>query len=198
MKSLYDRFASSDDGAQLLAATRLRREALRILHRALEASGLTQSQLAERLHVRKSAVSQVFRGDGNLRVTTMANYLSAMGYELDIRLVKAGEPRKAVLEGREMVAALKQDWVESRPSDPSGETAYSDDASRRYVPITSAPLQARFMSNHLTTMMVEMQMAPTHSSGGALYAFHGSTAEVTMPDISSAHEFHPIRSEATS
>ncbi|WP_230195095.1 helix-turn-helix domain-containing protein [Streptomyces coriariae] len=198
MKSLYDRFASSDDGAQLLAAARLRREVLRILHRALEASGLTQSQLAERLHVRKSAVSQVFRGDGNLRVTTMANYLSAMGYELDIRLVEAGEPRKAVLEGREMVPALKQDWVESRPSNPSSEVAYSDDADHRYVPITSEPLEARFMSNHLTTMMVEMRMAPAQPSGGALYAFRGYTAEVTMPDISPDQEFHPIRSGATS
>nr|WP_237557934.1 helix-turn-helix transcriptional regulator [Streptomyces sp. SID5470] len=176
----------------------MRREALRILHRALEASGLTQSQLAERLHLRKSAVSQVFRGDGNLRVTTMANYLSAMGYELDIRLVKAGEPRKAVLERREMVPALKQDWVESSLSNPSSEIIYSDDASHRYVSVTSEPLQARFMSNHLTTMMVEMRMAPTDSSGGAPYEFRGYTAEVSLPDISPDQEFHPIRSEATS
>ncbi|MFD0457492.1 helix-turn-helix domain-containing protein [Streptomyces violaceoruber] len=94
MKNLYERFASSEDGAQLLAATRLRRETLRILHKALEASGLTQSQLAERLRIRKSAVNQVFRGDGNLRVNTLAQYLSAMGFELDIRAVEAGSPAK--------------------------------------------------------------------------------------------------------
>ncbi|WP_079041181.1 XRE family transcriptional regulator [Streptomyces sp. Root264] len=198
MKSLYDRFASSEDGSQLLAAARLRREVLRILHRALEASGLTQSQLAERLHIRKSAVNQVFRGDGNLRVNTLAHYLSAMGFELDVRVVEAGEPRKAVLEGREMTPALKQDWVESGPNSFTSEITYGDDSSHGYVHMATAPLQLRFSSNHLTTIMVEMRMDPAHSTGESLFDFRGQTAEVSLPDISPDHEFHPIRSGATS
>ena len=198
MKSLYDRFASSEDGSHLLAATRLRRETLRILHRALEASGLTQSQLADRLHIRKSAVSQVFRGDGNLRVNTLAHYLSAMGYELDIRMVDAGEPRKAVLEGREMTPAFKQDWVESEPTASTSETFHAEVFSGNiYAHMTTGPIQVHFTPSHLTTMMVEMRMDSIGVSGESLYDFRGTT-EVTQPAISPSQEFHPIRSEATS
>ncbi|MFI9827904.1 helix-turn-helix domain-containing protein [Streptomyces sp. NPDC051913] len=198
MKSLYDRFAGSEDGAQLLAAARLRREVLRILHRALEASGLTQSQLADRLRVRKSAVSQVFRGDGNLRVNTLAHYLNAMGYELDIRVVGAGEPRKAVLEGREMVPAFEQDWIEIKSGDPVSEaTSEEYAAGHAFFHVATEPVQMHFISHHLTSLMVEMRMDPEHP-GEALYDFQGYAAEVALPSISPAQEFHPIRSEATS
>ncbi|MFF4311694.1 helix-turn-helix domain-containing protein [Streptomyces sp. NPDC001507] len=198
MKSLYDRFASSEDGAQLLAATRLRREVLRILHRALTASGLTQSQLAERLHVRKSAVSQVFRGDGNLRVNTLAQYLGAMGYELDVRVVEAGEPRNAILEGREMIPAIKQDWVEPESAELTSEVQHEATSQEAYFHLATTALKLHFVPDHLTTTLVEMRMNHAHSSGGSLWDFRGATEEVALPSISMDQEFHPIRSEATS
>ncbi|MEU6336313.1 helix-turn-helix transcriptional regulator [Streptomyces cellulosae] len=198
MKSLYERFASSEDGGQLLATTRLRREVLRILHRALEASGLTQSQLAERLHVRKSAVSQVFRGDGNLRINTLAQYLAAMGYELDLRVVEAGEPRNAILEGREMVPALKQDWVEPESAQRTSEMSQETTRQDEYFHLATTALKMYFVPDHLTTTLVEMRMAHGHSTGGALWDFRGATEEVTLPSIAMDQEFHPIRSEATS
>ncbi|MFC8778845.1 helix-turn-helix domain-containing protein [Streptomyces nigra] len=197
MKSLYERFAGSDDGAQLLAAARLRREVLRLLHRALEASGLTQSQLAERLNVRKSAVSQVFRGDGNLRINTLAHYLGAMGYELDVRLVNAGEPRAAVLEGREMVPAIKQDWVTSPSENASDETDRVKFSHDGYIAMGRASIELSFLSRHLTSTMVEMCMDSPPSRVNVLYGFHGSTSE-TEPEIRPNAAYHPIRSEATS
>ncbi|MFC8842905.1 helix-turn-helix domain-containing protein [Streptomyces griseoincarnatus] len=100
MTSLYERMAQSDRGARHLASARLRHEVLRKLYLALESSGLTQNRLAEILRIRKSAVSQTLRGDGNLRIKTLAEYLHAMGYELELRLVESGEPRKAALEDR--------------------------------------------------------------------------------------------------
>ena len=104
--SLYDRVASKPGGEAALAAARLRREILVALHQAFAASGLeTQTEIARRLNVRKSAVSQVLRGDGNLRITTLAEYLFALGFELDINLVAAGEPRRAELMGRAAVPA---------------------------------------------------------------------------------------------
>ncbi|BDD73559.1 helix-turn-helix domain-containing protein [Streptomyces violaceoruber] len=198
MKNLYERFASSEDGAQLLAATRLRRETLRILHKALEASGLTQSQLAERLRIRKSAVNQVFRGDGNLRVNTLAQYLSAMGFELDIRAVEAGEPRKAVVEGREMTPAFKQDWVESESISSSSGAAYGDAIRHGFVHMATSVMPLRFNSNPLTAMVVEMRRDPESSAGDSLYDFQGQTAEMPLPEIASSHEFHPIRNEVVS
>lgn len=107
MSNLYDRVASKPGGEQALAAARLRREVLVALHQAFAASGLhTKSEIARRLNIRKSAVSQVFRGDGNLRITTLAEYLYALGFELQIGLVEVGEPRQAELEGRMAAPAI--------------------------------------------------------------------------------------------
>ncbi|WP_037576832.1 helix-turn-helix domain-containing protein [Phaeacidiphilus oryzae] len=106
MTLLYERLARTSDGSRRLAVARLKREALKLIYAALDASGVTQTELAERLRVRKSAVSQVLRGDGNLRIKTMAEYLHALGYEVDMRLVQAGEPRRAVKESRDVVPAF--------------------------------------------------------------------------------------------
>jgi len=104
--SLYDKVERKPGGKAALASARLRREVLVALHEAFAASDVhTQSEVAERLNVRKSAVSQVFRGDGNLRINTLADYLFALGFELNVQLVVAGEPRRAELEGRPTVRA---------------------------------------------------------------------------------------------
>jgi transcriptional regulator with XRE-family HTH domain len=104
MSTLHDRIAGKPGGEKALAAGRLRREVLVALHRAFEASGLhTQTEIARRLGVRRSAVSQVFKGGGNLRINTLAEYLFTLGFEVDLTLVAAGEPRRAMLEGRAVV-----------------------------------------------------------------------------------------------
>jgi transcriptional regulator with XRE-family HTH domain len=99
--SLYDRVLARRDGERALAIARLRRTVLATLHEAFSLSGIsTQSDLARSLQVRRSAVNQVFNGDGNVRISTLAEYLNVMGYELDICLVRSGEPRAAAPEGR--------------------------------------------------------------------------------------------------
>jgi transcriptional regulator with XRE-family HTH domain len=99
--SLYDRVLARRDGERALAIARLKRAVLATLLEAFSLSRIsTQSDLARSLQVRRSAVNQVFNGDGNVRISTLAEYLNAMGYELDISLVRSGEPRAAALEGR--------------------------------------------------------------------------------------------------
>lgn len=110
MTSLHERFASTDDGARRLAVARLRREVLKTLHRALKASGLSQVDLARRLGVRKSAVSQVLNGDGNVRITTLAEYLYATGHEMKLAIVPAGQPRADVLARRAGVATARHPY----------------------------------------------------------------------------------------
>lgn len=100
MASLYEILESTDEGSRSLAASRLREQVIAILYDALEISEKNQADLARRLGIRKSAVNQVLLGDGNLRVKTLAEYLHALGFELDVRLVEAGEPRRAELEDR--------------------------------------------------------------------------------------------------
>ena len=94
MSSLYARLARTPQGARALSIARLKYEVLKVLHAALKTSKLTQAQLAERLAIRKSAVNQVLRGDGNVRIATLADYLHAMGYELNIAIVQVGKPRE--------------------------------------------------------------------------------------------------------
>jgi hypothetical protein len=42
----------------------------------------------------------VLRGDGNVRVSTLAEYLYELGFEAKLELVNAGELRQAAMEGR--------------------------------------------------------------------------------------------------
>lgn len=76
-----------------------------MLHSALAKAGISQSELAARLGVRKSAVNQVFRGDGNMRISTLADYLHAMSFEVELRLVPVGRPRE------DAVREMRQEWV---------------------------------------------------------------------------------------
>jgi len=102
--NLYDAVADTPGGQRRLAAARLRREVLQSLYRALKIKDLSQADLARQLDVRKSAVNQVLRGDGNLRISTFAEYLHAMGYEAQVSIVPAGQPRQRVLEHRDAIA----------------------------------------------------------------------------------------------
>lgn len=135
MSTLYERFARTEDGPRFLAVARLKREVLRALNVALRESGVSQSELASRLKIRKSAVNQALRGDGNLRVKTIADYLEALGFELDVRLVRAGEPRQALVEGRAVVPAFPRE-AESEKTTPA--KTVPTDAKTDYAVIPGA------------------------------------------------------------
>ena len=80
--SLRTIIESMHGGTAALAPARLRRNVLHALDEGMEASGISQAELARRLGRSRSAVSQVLTGDGNLRIETLAEYLQAMGCEL--------------------------------------------------------------------------------------------------------------------
>ena len=71
-------------GRGLLSGARLRRRVLQLMEEALEESGLSQADVARHLGCSRSAVSQTFGGDGNLRIDTLAEYLDALGYEAEV------------------------------------------------------------------------------------------------------------------
>lgn len=92
--TVYERFAATDDGQRRLAGARLRYRVLETLHDALARSGKTKADVSRALGIRKSAVGAVFSGDGNLRVNTIADYLYAMGCELQVAIVPTGASRE--------------------------------------------------------------------------------------------------------
>ena len=51
------------------------------------AHGLTQRDLAQKIGVTESAVSQTLFGDGNLKIYTLARYLKALGFEASLELL---------------------------------------------------------------------------------------------------------------
>lgn len=106
--SIYEYVASQPEGSRRLAAGRLRYAALKILHAALEESGITQSELASKLGIRKSAVNQVFRGDGNVRINTLAEYIHELGSEVHMELAPAGTARA---NARVYAPRSDLDWV---------------------------------------------------------------------------------------
>jgi transcriptional regulator with XRE-family HTH domain len=86
-----DKLGSDDLSAEERADADLRFRVLKILNAALRQSGITQAELATRLGVRRSAVNQVLRGDGNMHISRLAAYLHALGFEARIDLVPAGQ-----------------------------------------------------------------------------------------------------------
>ena len=93
--TLFDDLGASPLGARELAASQLTNDALVLLQTALSSTGVTQKQLAEKLGIGESRVSQVVNGDGNVKLTTFARYLRALGYSVTVEVqpIDVGSPQ---------------------------------------------------------------------------------------------------------
>lgn len=93
-RSLYEERASTVAGAIGLAAARLAMQATRLLSAAKRESGLSSKDISSRLGVTEGRVSQVLNGDGNIHVATLARFMRAMGYTIELTAVPAQPDRK--------------------------------------------------------------------------------------------------------
>ena len=57
-----------------------------ILRQARESAGLTQEELARRLHTKKSSISRIENHADDVRLSTLRRYADAVGANLQIRL----------------------------------------------------------------------------------------------------------------
>ena len=78
--NLIESIAEIPDGQRMLASSRFRRDILVMLDDAIEESGLSLLEIAQRLGINQSQVSELLSGDGNLRAETISDYLFAMGF----------------------------------------------------------------------------------------------------------------------
>lgn len=81
---LFEEVGLSPKVSRELAASQLTNDALVLLQTALSSTGVTQKQLADKLGIGESRVSQVINGDGNIKLTTLARYMRALGYAVTV------------------------------------------------------------------------------------------------------------------
>lgn len=80
------------------AAAKAAVESVSLINAVVESAGLLQSELAKALGLTEGRVSQVVNGDGNVRVSTLARFLRAAGYELDVTATPIAKPAIAADE----------------------------------------------------------------------------------------------------
>ncbi|SDG88252.1 MULTISPECIES: helix-turn-helix domain-containing protein [Microbacterium] len=80
--------------AQELSAARAEIRAEILLGEAFRVSGKSQRQLADDLGVTEGRVSQILSGGASLKVSTLARYLRALGFQLEV----AAEPLEKGLD----------------------------------------------------------------------------------------------------
>lgn len=82
-----------DDDIEMGAA-RLTNDAIGLIHQALSTSEMSRKQLADKLNVGESRISQVLSGEGNIRISTLGRYLAALGFRADVSLSPINEPKR--------------------------------------------------------------------------------------------------------
>lgn len=114
--TLIEQEEATDAGAQGLAAADLAGQVMRLLGQALDASGLEQKDLAEKLGVTQGRVSQVLNGDGNMKIAAVARYLRGLGYQthLSATPVEPGRPDLPRETSRRRRTAARQEVSEAR------------------------------------------------------------------------------------
>ncbi len=124
-------FISRDsEGKSAYARARARQDVLEALHEALESTGISQTELARRLGIRKGAVNQVLKGNGNLRISTLAEYLAALNLQVRITVEEFnfGLSDRDVIEDDSNEPKRKMDgrWLFSSGNGVSEHSVYTD------------------------------------------------------------------------
>jgi len=58
-----------------------------LLRQAREASGLTQEEIAERLHTKKSAISRIENHSEDIKLSTLEKFASVLGRKIEVSIV---------------------------------------------------------------------------------------------------------------
>jgi len=58
-----------------------------LLRQAREEAGMTQEELAEKLQTKKSAISRIENHSEDIRLSTLKNYVSAIGKKLQVNIL---------------------------------------------------------------------------------------------------------------
>jgi hypothetical protein len=106
--TLYERVAATPEGARGLAKARLRTKVIEALWEGIEACG-GEDEFRQRTGLSKRRLRRVSTERKDIRITDLADWLHAAGFELEVTLVPVGQPRAEVLARREEFEQLKRE-----------------------------------------------------------------------------------------
>lgn len=110
LPSMYDEHASTSVGRAGLTAAHAAGEAQALIERAFASSHLTSREVAAALSISEGRVSQLKNGDGNVRISTLARLLSALGFRLELTMRRdAGE---RAVKRHESAGSAGYAWVQ--------------------------------------------------------------------------------------
>lgn len=66
-----------------------------LLREARKEAGLTQEEVAQRLHTQKSAISRIENHAGDIRLSTLERYARAIGWRVSLKLQRERTRRSA-------------------------------------------------------------------------------------------------------
>jgi transcriptional regulator with XRE-family HTH domain len=111
-RSLFEQRAETVAGRLGLAAARLAHDASVLLRETHAKSGMSSKELAAALELTEGRVSQVLRGDGNVRLSTLARFMGAMGTSLRLVAEPSTDTAPTVTSGRPGPHARQQTLIE--------------------------------------------------------------------------------------
>lgn len=85
--TLFERHTATKEGFLGTLAAKSAFKAIALINSAKRAASLSAKEIATDLGVTEGRVSQVLNGDGNLHIASIARYLGACGYELQLAAV---------------------------------------------------------------------------------------------------------------
>ncbi len=82
--SMYKEIMSTEEGRREVCAELAILSATELIVELMQKQGLKRKDLAERMGVSKSRVTQILNGDTNMKLSTLAYALAAMGEVLEV------------------------------------------------------------------------------------------------------------------
>jgi transcriptional regulator with XRE-family HTH domain len=105
MATLSEQLTATPEGKRLYNQEKTILELTELICEVLEQTGVTRSQLAERLGKSKAHISQLLDGEANMTIRTISDIFTALGRELRFIAVPTS-------------SSVSQDGAEHRPASP--------------------------------------------------------------------------------
>lgn len=169
-------------GQQGMAAARLALSVRAMMQNALATSGVTQKELAVRLQVGESRVSQILSGDGNVQISTLAKVLRALGYKAELAAVPVDATVKPLPTRRRRSA---------EPAKPSPKAVHSDKKIRDRITVvrgSKSGYRVEAVDFAVESEDAEAFYVVTHKDVTTTFSSNGWTMELSASNVAENEE----------